>query len=79
MQVGDSSNDEAQRRDWRVSAVLLAVWLVAVSTLAMRDTGIPLSMLAIATVFFVFLIPAMNDLVGVIDRRFRGGNSEEES
>jgi len=69
--MSDQSQDDDDRpRDWRISAVLLAVWLAAMAALAFRDTGIPLSMLAIGTAFFVLLIPAMNDLVSSIDRRF---------
>jgi len=62
--------DGADKRDWRVSATLLAVWLVALFLVAGRHNGIPPSMLVIATVFFVFLIPAMNDLVRSIERYF---------
>lgn len=64
-----------RKRDWRISAVLMAIWLAAIVVLTRGDTEIPLSMLAIGTVFFVMLIPAMNDLVSSIDRFFdRDGN-----
>ena len=57
------------RRDWRVSATLLAVWLVALVFIAGRRSDIPLSMIALATLFFIVLIPSMNDLVRSIERR----------
>jgi hypothetical protein len=60
------------KRDWRISVVLLAVWAVAMYLVWKQRSGIPLSMMAIATVFFVFLVPAMNDLVRSIERRVIG-------
>ena len=36
-------------------------------------------MLVIATIFFVMLIPAMNDLVSSMDKRSRAGRTEPES
>lgn len=68
MNAGD--REEPGKRDWRVSATLLAVWTAALLALRGGDTDIPLSMLAIATVFFVLLLPAMNDLVSSLDRFF---------
>ena len=59
-----------KKRDWRISAVLLAIWLAALGVISRGESQIPLSMLAIGTVFFVILIPAMNDLVSSIDRFF---------
>ena len=64
------SADVPGKRDWRISAVLLAIWLAALAVIWLGKTRLPLSMLAIATVFFVMLIPAMNDLVSSIHRYF---------
>ena len=64
--------DTNEKRDWRISLVLLTVWAVAMFLVWRERSGIPLSMMAIATVFFVFLIPAMNDLVRSIERRVLG-------
>lgn len=50
---------------------MLAVWIIALVLLSGRDIDIPRSMLVIATIFFVLLIPAMNDLVRSIERYFR--------
>lgn len=60
------------RRDWRISATLLGVWVLALAFVSARHERIPLSMLVIATVFFVFLIPAMNDLVRSIEQYCAG-------
>ncbi len=57
-----------EERDWKVSAILLAVWIVALFVVSRRSDVIPLSMIAMASVFFVLLIPAMNDLVRSIER-----------
>jgi hypothetical protein len=64
-----------KRRDWRISAILLSTWVAALILFGVRRTDIPWSMLALATVFFVLLIPAMNDLVRSIERYAFGRNS----
>ena len=64
------------KRDWRISAILLAVWAVAVYWVTSRRSDIPVSMIAIATVFFIVLIPAMNDLVRSIERKLLGERHE---
>jgi cobalamin synthase len=71
------AGESPEKRDWRVSAVLLAVWVVALVFIAGRRDDIPLSMIAMATVFFVILIPAMNDLVRSLERRV-GGNTGDD-
>ena len=58
------------KRDWKISATLLSVWGLALYVVSGRSDAIPLSMLAIATVFFVLLIPAMNDIVRSIEKSF---------
>jgi hypothetical protein len=60
--------ESEQKRDWRISATLAAVWIVALIIINGSSIDIPASMLVIATVFFVLLIPAMNDLVQSIER-----------
>ena len=69
----------SKKRDWRISATLLAVWLVALLAISGGESDIPRSMLVIATIFFVMLIPAMNDLVSSMDRRRRAGRREPEA
>lgn len=66
-----------EKRDWKISAILLAVWIVALIFIAGKRNDIPLSMIAMATVFFVILIPAMNDLVRSIERRVSGESNSE--
>ena len=68
-----------QKRDWRVSAILLAIWMAGVAYIIARDTGIPTSMLFISSAFFVFLIPTMNDLVRSIERRFGARDNVNKS
>ncbi len=67
---------QTEKRDWKISATLLAVWLVGLYFIAGQRDDIPLSMIGMATIFFIFLIPAMNDLVRGIDKRV---NSESDN
>jgi len=62
--------NQTGKRDWKISATLLGVWGLALFVISGRSDEIPLSMLAIATVFFVLLIPAMNDIVRSIEKSF---------
>lgn len=73
------TDDNEQKRDWRVSAILLAIWVAGIAYIITRETGIPTSMLVISSAFFVFLIPAMNDLVRSIERRFATKNNVNKS
>jgi len=77
--VSRDNPQAAKKRDWRISATLLAVWLVALLAISGAESDIPRYMLVIATIFFVMLIPAMNDLVSSIDKRRRAGRTEPES
>ena len=70
--------DAPEKRDWRVSAVLLAVWVVALLIIGGRRDDIPLSMIAMATLFFVILIPAMNDLVRSLEKRIGGDAGDDK-
>ncbi len=69
--------DTKQERDWRVSATLGAVWFIGLAIVLNSGVEIPTSMLLLATVFFVLLIPAMNDLVRSIERFFAGHTSTD--
>ena len=71
-------SDAPEKRDWRVSAVLLAVWVVALVIIGGRRDDIPLSMIAMATLFFVILIPAMNDLVRSLEKRIGGDTGDDK-
>ena len=63
---------QTEKRDWKISATLLAVWLVALYFIVGQRDDIPLSMIGMATIFFIILIPAMNDLVRSIEKRVNG-------
>ena len=63
---------QTEKRDWKISATLLSVWLVALYFIAVERDDIPLSMIGMATIFFIILIPAMNDLVRSIEKRVTG-------
>jgi hypothetical protein len=64
-----------EKRDWRVSAILAAIWFIALAIVSRSGVDIPASMLLVATIFFVLLIPAMNDLVRSMERA-SGGHSD---
>lgn len=51
-----------------ITVILALIWLTAVLLVYRSSAEIPVSMLAIATIFFVMLVPAMKELVKVIDR-----------
>lgn len=70
--------DVDEKRDWRISATLGAVWFVALAIVHNSGIDIPASMLLVATVFFVLLIPAMNDLVRNIERTSTGSPDTSE-
>lgn len=66
------------KRDWRISAILLAVWFGTLAFFFLDSDRFPLSMLALATLFFIMLVPAMNDLVRSIERRLGGEKSSSQ-
>jgi hypothetical protein len=72
--VPERSKETDDKRDWRISAILVTVWIVAMIVIKSSALEIPVSMLVIASAFFIFLIPAMNDLVRSIER-FAGGRT----
>jgi hypothetical protein len=57
--------------DRLISLLLAAIWIVAALVVYQSDTGIPTSMLFIGTVFFIMLVPAMTELVKIIDKRVK--------
>lgn len=69
-----SRKEEAPRErfhDRMISLILAAIWLVAAFLVYRSTTEIPMSMLIIATVFFIMLVPAMKELVKTIDRQVK--------
>lgn len=74
--MSQPSGQTENKRDWRISATLGAVWFIALAIVWRSDIEIPGSMLLLATVFFVLLIPAMNDLVRSIERYSTGSDTD---
>ncbi len=72
-------DEQEHPRDWRVSLILAAIWTIALILVVNSELEIPVSMLVIATAFFVFLIPAMNDLVHTAERLTRGSKDSVSS
>mgnify|MGYP006168329357 FL=1 len=69
---------ESGKRDWRISAVLIAVWSITNAVILSRGTEIPTSMILLASTFFVFLLPSMHDLVISIETKIgRGAQSSK--
>jgi hypothetical protein len=68
-------NDEADPRerfhDRVISVLLAAIWIAAALMVHRSNAGIPISMLLIGTLFFIMLVPAMKELVKIIDRRVK--------
>ena len=75
-QLTDSASN---KRDWRISVVLIAVWSIAIAVVRSRGTEIPNSMILLASAFFVFLLPAMHDLVLSIEKKIGGGSGSSNS
>ena len=67
----DKSNARERFHDRVISILLAAIWIVAVLMVRQSNPEIPTRMLLIGTVFFIMLVPAMKELVKVIDRRVR--------
>ncbi len=57
--------------DRMISLLLAAIWIVGALFVRASDAEIPASMLLVGTVFFIMLMPAMKELVKIIDRRVR--------
>ncbi len=73
-QETEISRKEAARErfhDRLISLLLAAIWIVAALMVYQSDTGIPTSMLVIGTAFFIMLVPAMKELVRIIDKRVK--------
>lgn len=69
-----SNKEKAARErfhDRMISIVLAAIWLLAAFLVYRSNTEIPVSMLIIATIFFIMLVPAMKELIKVIDRHVK--------
>ena len=69
----DDDKPSAKERfhDRIISILLASIWIVAALMVRQNNPEIPTRMLLIGTVFFILLVPAMKELVKVIDRRVR--------
>ena len=67
----DKMNARERFHDRVISILLAAIWIVAALMVHQSNPEIPTRMLLIGTVFFILLVPAMKELVKVIDRRVR--------
>ncbi len=54
-----------------ITLLLVAIWIVAALIVRQSKAEIPASMLLIGTAFFLMLVPAMKELVKIIDKRVR--------
>lgn len=67
----DKKNARERFHDRVISILLAAIWIVAALMVHQSNPEIPTRMLLIGTVFFIMLVPAMKELVKIIDRRVR--------
>lgn len=67
----DKPSARERFHDRVISILLAAIWIVAALMVRQSNPEIPTRMLLIGTVFFIILVPAMKELVKVIDRRVR--------
>ncbi|MDX1405620.1 MAG: hypothetical protein R3192_13820 [Woeseiaceae bacterium] len=70
----EASKEDAERErihDRIISVILASIWVGAAYYVYRSDSEIPASMLIIATIFFIMLVPAMKELVKMIDRRVK--------
>lgn len=67
----DAPGPRERFHDRVISLLLATIWIVAALFVWESDTGIPASMLIVGTVFFIMLVPAMKELVKIIDRRVK--------
>ena len=76
-----SKNSGARERfhDRMISLLLAAIWILAAFFVWENDAEIPASMLLIGTIFFIMLVPAMKELVKILDKRVRAQLGLNES
>jgi hypothetical protein len=54
-----------------ITLLLVVIWIVSALMVRQRNADISTAMLLIGSIFFVMLIPAMKELVKIIDKRVR--------
>ena len=76
----DADNEERPpRSNWLTTTLLIVIWVFGLMFISKIRPGIPTSMLLIGSVFFIVLIPAMNEMVSSIERRINDGVDDEQS
>ena len=70
-------SDQERFHDRMITLVLAGIWVAGVIYVVRGDSGVSNSMLAIGTLFFLLLLPAMKELVKSLDRLMRGDNEKE--
>lgn len=68
-----AQEDAARERlhDRVISLLLAVIWVAAAVLVYRSDSEIPMSMLIVGTVCFIMLVPAMKELVKIIDKRVK--------
>ena len=73
-QETETSRKQATRErfhDRVISLLLAAIWAAAAFIVHRSNAEIPTTMLLVGTVFFIMLVPAMKELVKIIDKRVK--------
>ena len=75
--ISDDSDDTTrQSNDFAITLILVVIWSAGLIGVAVLQPQIPKSMLAIGSVFFIVLIPAMKELVRSLERRSNGTTTD---
>ena len=75
----EKPNARERFHDRMISLLLAVIWILAALLVRQRNAEIPSSMLVIGTVFFIMLVPAMKELVRILDRVVRAQFGLNES
>jgi hypothetical protein len=59
---------EAPRKDFAITIILACIWFGAVGLVLKTRDDISFYVLAVATLFFIMLVPAMKELIRSADR-----------
>ncbi len=70
-EISKKTTARGRFHDRMISLVLATIWIGAALFIRASNAEIPASMLLVGTVFFIMLVPAMRELVKIIDRRVR--------
>ena len=71
------AEETTRGKDGAISWILVAIWLGGLILVRNLREDIPVTMLVIGTVFFIVLIPAMNEITRTLGRLFTKRNSDE--